>query len=206
MVADFLYQLVTPHFISPYHSDWIPYSASFPAPRARDDDWWTGLWINLHKHHSPKEWSEQQSIESIPSFWVFLPFFVLVFPYYRSNEPFGKELVWYVFLTAERIGWENSRHFATPPLVSPRNDVWETSTEIPYWWPITTLIWVVLLIGWRKFPSLHDQSEALTRSGKWSVISMELLCSFLRHNFAGKPAVASGNFGCFLRLLKSRLL
>ena len=28
-----------------------------------------------------------------------------------------------------------------------RND-----TEIPYWWRITTQIWVVLLIGWIKFP------------------------------------------------------
>ena len=31
-----------------------------------------------------------------------------------------------------------------PPLVSPRNDVCETSTEIPYWWRVTTQIWVVL--------------------------------------------------------------
>ena len=29
----------------------------------------------------------------------------------------------------------------------PRNDVWETSAEIPYWWRITTQVWVVLLIG-----------------------------------------------------------
>ena len=99
---------------------------------------------------------------------------MLVFPYYRSDEPFGKELVWYVFLTAERVAWENGRHFAT---VSPRNDIWETSTEIPYWWRVTTLIWVVLLISWRKFPSLHDQSEVLTRSRKWNVISMTFLCS-----------------------------
>ena len=42
---------------------------------------------------------------------------------------------------------ENSRHFATPPLASPRNDVWEASAEIPYWWRVTTQIWVVLLIG-----------------------------------------------------------
>ena len=28
-------------------------------------------------------------------------------------------------------------------LVSPPNDVWETSAEIPYWWRITTQIWVV---------------------------------------------------------------
>ena len=39
--------------------------------------------------------------------------------------------------------WENSRHFATPPLVSFRNDVCETSAEIPYWWRVTTEIWVV---------------------------------------------------------------
>ena len=31
------------------------------------------------------------------------------------------------------LAWENSRHFVTPPLVSPRNDVWETMAEIPYW-------------------------------------------------------------------------
>ena len=28
----------------------------------------------------------------------------------------------------------NSRHLATRPLVSQRNDVWETGAEIPYWW------------------------------------------------------------------------
>ena len=28
-----------------------------------------------------------------------------------------------------------------------RNDIWETSAEIPYWWHVTTEIWVVLLIG-----------------------------------------------------------
>ena len=42
--------------------------------------------------------------------------------------------------------WENSRHLTTPPLVSPRNDIWETSSEIPYWWRVATQIWVVPLI------------------------------------------------------------
>ena len=32
------------------------------------------------------------------------------------------------------------------------------------------------------------------------VISMEFLCSFLRHHLAGKPAVASPIVGCFVRL------
>ena len=36
------------------------------------------------------------------------------------------------------LAWENNRHFATPLLVSPRSDVWETSAEIPYWWRVTT--------------------------------------------------------------------
>ena len=30
--------------------------------------------------------------------------------------------------------WENSPHFATPPVVSSRNDAWQMSAEIPYWW------------------------------------------------------------------------
>ena len=38
--------------------------------------------------------------------------------------------------------WENSRYLATLLLVSPPNDVWETSAEIPYWWRVTQ-IWVV---------------------------------------------------------------
>ena len=59
--------------------------------------------------------------------------------------------------------WENSRHLVTLPLVSPPNDIWETSAEIPYWWCTTTQIWVVLLIGWIKFPTWQDQSEALPR-------------------------------------------
>ena len=38
-------------------------------------------------------------------------------------------------------------------------------------------------------------------SGKWHVISIEFLCSFLRRHFAGKPVVASEIFvSCFLRL------
>ena len=41
------------------------------------------------------------------------------------------------------IAWENSRHFATLPLVCPQNDVWGTSAEIPYWWHVTTQIWVL---------------------------------------------------------------
>ena len=54
------------------------------------------------------------------------------------------------------LTWENSQHLTTPRLVSPRNDVWQTSTEIPYWWRVSTQIWVVLLIGW-EFASSNQK-------------------------------------------------
>ena len=57
------------------------------------------------------------------------------------------------------ISWGNSRHFATPPLASMRNDVRGTA-EIPYYPDLG-----VLLIVWSKFPSWLDQSEALPRPG-----------------------------------------
>ena len=46
-----------------------------------------------------------------------------------------------------------------------RNDVWETSAEIPYWWRITTQTWVLLLIGRVVREICFNQSEALPRSG-----------------------------------------
>ena len=49
--------------------------------------------------------------------------------------------------------WKSSQHFVMPPKVFPLNDVWETSTELHYWWCVTTQVWVVLLIGQSKFPT-----------------------------------------------------
>ena len=48
--------------------------------------------------------------------------------------------------------------FRDATTVFPRNDVWQTRAEIPYWWRDTTRIWVVLLIGWSKFLTWRDQS------------------------------------------------
>ena len=50
-------------------------------------------------------------------------------------------------------------------LVSPQNDDWERSAEIPYWWCVTTQIWVVGLISWSIFHATHNQSGALPTSG-----------------------------------------
>ena len=81
----------------------------------------------------------------------------------------------------EKVTWENRRHFATPLLVSPRNDVWEKNAEIQYWWRVTT------------------------RADK-RVISMEFLRSFLRRHFAWKPLVASRNGVCVPRLRRKTFL
>ena len=61
--------------------------------------------------------------------------------------------------------WENICHLVMLPLVSPPNDVWETSAEIPYWWCVITQIWVVLLIGRSAWEIYFSESEALPRSG-----------------------------------------
>jgi len=53
------------------------------------------------------------------------------------------------------LAWEKSRHFPTPSLVSPRNDVRGTSTEFPCWWRTTNQVWVVFLISWKFALSNH---------------------------------------------------
>ena len=60
---------------------------------------------------------------------------------WKNTSPFQ------VWLAMWSLAWENRQYFAMPPLVSPQNVVLETSTEIPYWWRITSQIWVVFLIG-----------------------------------------------------------
>ena len=39
---------------------------------------------------------------------------------------------------------EKTADISTHDMVFPRNDVWQMSAEIPYWWHVTTQIWVVL--------------------------------------------------------------
>ena len=134
-----------------------------------------------------------------------LPFFTQ--ERFQEGEKSGFVYAWTGYYlqpdTVERhLAWENSRHLATLPLAFLPTDVCEKSTKFPYWWRVTPHIWVVLLIGWIKYPTLYDQSEALPRSslprsGEWRVISTEFLRSFLRRHLAGETVVASPNVGCF---------
>ena len=93
-----------------------------------------------------------------------------------SND-FSTELFWKkeypCDITPLGVARENRWHFVTTPTVFLRNDIWETSTEIAYWWHVTTQIWVVLLIGWSKF---HQSSvwnfctrflDVILRGNQW---------------------------------------
>ena len=62
---------------------------------------------------------------------------------------------------------------------------------IPYWWHVTTLIWVVLLIGLATKEICFNQSEVLPRSWWWHTTRIEFQQTFLRHHFAGKLVVVS---------------
>ena len=62
------------------------------------------------------------------------------------------------------LTWENSQHFEMPPLFSLENNIWGMSTEIPFWWHVTTQIWVVLGHATSLFQSnCLKQSSHITR-------------------------------------------
>ena len=91
----------------------------------------------------------------------------------------------------DTLAWENSQHFWTPPTASPRNDVWETSAEIPYWWRVTIQIWVVHLMGWRKFPSrrharLRQLRPSHTKTGRKRRILWKKNLKNLEGSYIGK--------------------
>ena len=80
------------------------------------------------------------------------------------------------FLKQEvEVAWENSRRFATPPLVSLRSDARVTREETPYLWRVTTLIF------WMVKTNFSCGMIAIRGSSQWVVrhISMEFLRSFL---------------------------
>ena len=81
------------------------------------------------------------------------------------------------------VAWENSQHLATLPLLSPPNDVWETRAEIPYWWRVTTQIWVVLLmaVSRAKFDSINQFLNQLMKKDleKPTCISWTSASSFI---------------------------
>ena len=97
------------------------------------------------------------------------------------------------FRCAWAIAWESSRHFATPPLVSPRNDFWETSAEIPYRWRVITQIWVVLLIGLKQISHVARPIRSITQI--WVVLHLQYGISAL----VFQPSFRRGTSGGFAK-------
>ena len=109
-------------------------------------------------------------------------------------------------MATKMLTWENSQHLAMLLLVSPPNDVWEKSAEIPYWWCLTTQIWVALLIGWIKFPTWHNQSEAFTPI--WVVLRHQYGISVLvcQTSFGGETSGSIAKWWLFSQATKMHLL
>ena len=115
---------------------------------------------------------------------------------------------WHFILPNVLLSWpeKNSRHLAKSPLVFPPNDVWGTSAEIPYWWRVTTQIWVVLLIGraaW-EFASInqkHYPDLGIDSSSVWDSCSRPSDITSWRNQW-WRPA---RNVSCFLGSLVLRI-
>ena len=75
-----------------------------------------------------------------------------------------------------------------PSLVSPRNDVWETSLVIPYRWRAIAQIFVVLLIGRASTNQKHYSDLGSDASSVWNFCAR-----FHRPHFTGKLVMASWN-------------
>ena len=111
---------------------------------------------------------------------------------------------WLLSAALFHLVWENSWHLATLPLVSPRNDIWEKSAEIPYWWRVTTQIWVE-----SKFWLVESNFPRSTTNQKhYPDVGSNVTCHqygiselFSQTSFGGETSgIASPNVGCFLRL------
>ena len=108
------------------------------------------------------------------------------------------------------VAWENSRHVATPPLVSPRNDAWERSAEIPYWWRVTTQIWVhslkTSLTTLQPFLLVGFLQNILPVSRHSFRIWRDFLFSYRHADTPQKDATFEQYFCLFLQLLRSVLV
>ena len=68
--------------------------------------------------------------------------------YSKNNQKSPKNISWlYTNCLRKRPIFRDATQAWTLPLVSQRNDVWVTKAEVPYWWRVTSQIWVVYLTG-----------------------------------------------------------
>ena len=84
---------------------------------------------------------------------------------YFCPENFRWNLKFYESENSSDSSRDNSSHLATPPLVSLQDDVWGTSAETPFWWCVTTQIWIVHLIVGNFIQSAALQFRGETSAG-----------------------------------------
>ena len=88
----------------------------------------------------------------------------------------------------------------TLQLVSPRNDVWETSAEIPYWWRHYPGLGIGIDWSWRERNLFHPISRRTTQIWVVNVISMrEFLQSLLSDVISWWRREVSTFFSGYLR-------
>ena len=93
-----------------------------------------------------------------------------------------------------KLAWENSRHLATLPLVCPPNDVWKTSAEIPYWWRVTTQVWVVLLCSASDWSCrVGDLIQPIRGTTQIWVVTLHQYGTTVKFNIISISLIASRN-------------
>ena len=61
----------------------------------------------------------------------------------------------------------------------PRNDVWRSTTEIPYWWRVTVQIWIVIRHQYGNELLLQTpSSDLVSRGNQWSRRNMSAVLSY----------------------------
>ena len=101
--------------------------------------------------------------------------------HFKMNRAFVAVFLVFIpcsILTVSQLAWGNCRYFEMPQLVSPRNEIWETSAEEN---PVLITC---------HFPDLSSE----THHQYW------ISALVPQTTFRGKPEVSSRNVGCFLQL------
>ena len=163
-----------------------------PAPHLWSSSTWWTLSIFFH----------QCSIKEILDFAYHLNSEQLGFKNFRApcNLSWSTPLHHWAVTDSFVVKWENSQHFAKPPLVFPQIDDWGMSWEILYWWRFTNQIWAVLLIGQSKI-SLGSQPFGSTTQIWVVTCRQDRISMLISHtSFTRKQEVAWQNVGWFLRL------
>jgi len=82
------------------------------------------------------------------------------------------------------------RNFRKQP-TPPRNDVWGTSVDFPYWWHVITRIWAVLLIGRTAREICFSQSKHYPELGDTNGISRGNHCGVAKFSAVTRASLSS---------------